>query len=150
MTNHTQNFTSKCIETAYVKDSNGYGRMPTAGGKGEYAHRLAYRIYKGSIPHGMVVMHSCDNPACCNPLHLFLGSVKDNVHDSLVKGRRPQNPDISRKLNVDDVLNIRGEEKEVRNGLLAKKYKVSLQTIRNIKNGKTWIGVKPLEVPNHD
>ena len=141
---------STCIETPASKDKNGYGRVPTAGQKHEYAHRLAYKIFKGSIPKGMVVMHSCDNPACCNPEHLQLGTVKDNVHDALQKGRRPQNPDISRKLDVEDVMSIRGTEKEVKNSILAIKYQVSLQTIRNIKKGNTWIGVAPLQGGDHE
>ena len=53
------------------------------------AHRLAWEAHNAEpIPEGMVVMHTCDNPGCCNPFHLTIGSHKDNVQDCIRKGRR--------------------------------------------------------------
>ena len=52
-----------------------------------HAHRVAYEHKHGPIPKGMVVMHLCDNPACCNPDHLTLGTNKENMYDSVLKGR---------------------------------------------------------------
>lgn len=52
------------------------------------AHRESFRRCRGSIADGLWVLHRCDNPRCVNPAHLFLGTPKDNVHDSMAKGRR--------------------------------------------------------------
>lgn len=51
------------------------------------AHRVAWKIVNGSIPDGLYVLHKCDNPVCCNPTHLFVGTPKDNVEDMMRKGR---------------------------------------------------------------
>jgi hypothetical protein len=51
-------------------------------------HRAMYEIYKGQIPKGQNVCHTCDNPSCINPDHLFVGSQKVNLQDMTAKGRR--------------------------------------------------------------
>ncbi len=52
------------------------------------AHRFAFQIKHGPIPSGAFVCHTCDNPSCCNPSHLFLGDAADNAHDMISKGRK--------------------------------------------------------------
>ena len=73
------------------KFGNGYGsiRMPNNGPL-VGAHRVAYEVAHGAIPEGMCVLHTCDNPPCCNVEHLFLGTQKDNADDREAKGRGGQ------------------------------------------------------------
>ena len=54
------------------------------------AHRMAYILYYGEIPNGMLVCHSCDNKSCCNPHHLFIGTDRDNRWDAVRKSGRIQ------------------------------------------------------------
>jgi len=68
------------------KNEKGYG-MIQVGGKQIRAHRLSYELYVGDIPPGMLVCHSCDEPSCCNPKHLWLGTNADNQRDKMDKGR---------------------------------------------------------------
>lgn len=77
---------SECIEFSGLKDSHGYGKK-FKNGKHWKAHRLAWVQVNGHIPAGMKVLHRCDNPACVNVEHLFLGSNKDNSQDMVAKGR---------------------------------------------------------------
>jgi hypothetical protein len=66
------------------------GRYPSGYGhssRTEYSHRVAYRLSKGKIPRGFHVCHSCDNPPCCNPAHLWVGTAKSNMIDRDRKGR---------------------------------------------------------------
>lgn len=80
---------------------NGYGQY-TLKRKGYRAHRVAYEISHGKIPKNKIACHKCDNPACVNPQHLFLGSPKDNTDDMISKGRlnrsRGKNKGISYRI----------------------------------------------------
>lgn len=90
---------SGCWGYVGAKDQYGYGKF-SVGRRRLGAHRISYAIHCGDIPDDMVVMHKCDNPACVNPDHLTLGTVKDNVHDCIEKGRFPPSPKRDRKRSV--------------------------------------------------
>jgi len=66
--------------------SEGYGRKHF-NGRTQFTHRIAWEWANGPIPEGMCVLHTCDNRACCNPNHLFLGTKGDNARDMCSKGR---------------------------------------------------------------
>jgi hypothetical protein len=76
----------ECIEWTGTHRSFGYGQLQVDG-KSTAAHRYLYELAFGPIPAGMKVCHSCDNPPCVRPSHLFLGTQKDNIRDCMTKGR---------------------------------------------------------------
>jgi hypothetical protein len=68
-------------------NKDGYGRISLRRGVIILAHRYAFEKYVGPIPEGQRLLHSCDNPPCCNPAHLSVGTQADNVADMIAKGR---------------------------------------------------------------
>ncbi len=123
---------------------NGYGRIGV-NGRDQRAHRVSYELHCGPIPEGAVGCHRCDIPACVNPAHLFLGTVKDNVFDRSQKGRGKfgeqhgraklddaQVRDIWRLLTAGRVLHAE----------IARRYGVSRGRISDIAAGKTWKHVR--------
>lgn len=114
-------------------------------GKQIVAHRAAWIITKGPIPKGILVCHKCDNPPCCNPNHLFLGTHLDNRRDCMQKKRIVAMKGESHGrciLKSDQVIEIRRRYR-FRGGKnstvgLAKEFKVSKPTIQAIISGRLW------------
>lgn len=125
-----------------TKNKAGYGKMSRNGSK-FYAHRFAWEMANGEIPHGLHVCHRCDNPSCVNPDHLFIGTVADNMRDRELKGRgnHPVGEKSSRaKLKPDDVLEIRRSSLTHRK--LAEIYGVAHSTIFLARKGINWASIK--------
>jgi hypothetical protein len=81
-----------CWEWQNATNNIGYGMFRWSTGKMRTAHRASYELHKGPIPTGLSVCHSCDNPKCVNPDHLWVGTRKDNYDDMVSKGRRYVHP----------------------------------------------------------
>jgi hypothetical protein len=110
---------------------------------GEYgAHRVAYALVHGPIPDGMVVCHRCDNPPCCNPRHLFLGTTADNIRDKVTKGRAPKHETHGNaKLTIDVVREIRSRALAGAKGKdLAVEFSISTSQVSHIIRGQQWAG----------
>jgi len=135
----------------------GYGQFSNIENNGKKknwrAHRFSYFLHFGKIPKGMLVCHRCDNPACVNPKHLFLGSWKDNANDMINKGRKfdtsCENNGQS-KISMEIAKEIRALyfskiEMRYKKGnpysqyKLAEKYKLTQSVVSRIINNKGWI-----------
>jgi hypothetical protein len=137
-----EKFINKTTESGcwlWTGADNGYGYGAFALRKYHVvaAHRLSWELYVGPIPDNMDVLHKCDTPPCCNPLHLFLGTHKDNMQDATHKGRLPygEKNHLS-KLTEDKVKSIRKDTRSQAD--IAKEYCLHPSTVSYIKSGKTW------------
>jgi hypothetical protein len=117
----------------------GYGEIISNNRK-HLAHRASYEAFVGPIPKGMYVCHACDNVACVNPNHLFLGTQKQNLQDMVNKGRSTwgeKNPQA--KLTEQQVKEIKQGFAEGKTDMeLAKQFNMSRQGINSIRKGKLW------------
>jgi hypothetical protein len=103
-------------------------------------HRVAYEAAFGSIPDGMNVLHTCDNPPCCEPEHLWLGTDADNAADRKKKGRNGDQfgeKNGSVKLTREKVEVIRADARVLRE--IAAEHGVSKAQISRIKRGERWL-----------
>jgi hypothetical protein len=118
--------------------TRGYGVFWLGGKKrSAYAHRVALELSGREIPKGMLVMHSCDNPACVNPSHLSAGTPADNTQDAASKKRMAWGARNSgAKLTEEQAREIKNSTLPTR--VLAKRYGMERHSISGIRRGYTW------------
>jgi hypothetical protein len=107
-------------------------------------HRMAWQATHGNIADGMCVLHRCDNPPCCNPSHLFLGTNAENTADKIRKGRArylhgEDNP--MARLSAADVMAIRSAEGP--QTAIGARFGICQTSVSQIKLGKRWKGLLP-------
>lgn len=132
----------ECWEYKERLNEHGYGVFHVKK-KSILAHRMAYIITFGVNIDGMIIMHTCDNPRCCNPSHLKIGIQSDNVKDMINKGRNvvlAGSKHYKSKLTEADVINIRKyyDSGQMKVKELSEKYKVNMNNIDFIIKRKTW------------
>lgn len=129
--------TDGCWEWMGRLDDSGYAKTGTM-----RVSRLIYVLTYLEPLGELKALHTCDNPKCVNPLHLFAGTQTDNMKDMQEKGRehKARGSELPHtKLNpnkVRDIRRLRAEGVSVMS--LARTYGVSVPSIRNIINGKNW------------
>lgn len=128
------------------RNQYGYGVTRARSGTRGVASRVAWELTHGAPPAGACVLHSCDNPPCCNPAHLFLGTQADNMRDKAAKGRAHRLRGAKNGnsiLTADDVRAIRlrcsSGETQVD---VAHSIGVSRRAVWGIVHGKTWTHVE--------
>lgn len=117
------------------------------------AHRVAYELATGKLPSELKVLHSCDNPACCNPAHLSLGTQLQNMKDRNQKGRQARQTGETNgghKLTLEDVQEIRRLYKlgGTSQREIAKEFGISRAQAGRITSGQNWKDVPPAPEPD--
>ncbi len=135
-----------CWEWVGYKDKNGYGSI-SINNYPNKTHRYVWEIMYGYIPEGMCVCHSCDNPPCCNPKHLWLGTVGENTRDMINKGRKVVKygeENHHHKLLKNDVLKIRRlySTNKYTQEEIGNMFGVTKSNIECIVNYKSWKHLK--------
>ena len=120
------------------RNRRGYGYFYVNGGVVR-AHRAAWEFANGPIPDGLLVCHTCDNPPCVRPDHLWLGTYVDNARDRDAKGRMPVRAGEAQsaaRLTEDAVRQIRASK--LSQPALARQFGVSQRLIWAVLKGESW------------
>ena len=137
-----------CWEWQGLLNVGGYGYFTDYSiGKRCLAHRYSYKIYRGEITNNLHVCHKCDNPKCCAPDHLFLGTDKENMQDCKDKGRTAKGDKVARKgednknskFTNEIVLDIRKMcEEGYKDRQIAEKHNCSVYQINAVRHRRSW------------
>lgn len=132
-----------CWEWLAGRTASGYGVFTPALGKWQRAHRYIWEREHGPIAPGLCVCHACDNRACVNPAHLFLGTHADNAADRVAKGRGgAPTGEINgqAKLTLETAVAIRGlyAERRLSQRAIAARFGVTQTTVSRVVRGASW------------
>jgi hypothetical protein len=131
--------TPTCWLWTGAKHYPGYGVILRKKGKYIDAHRFSYELHNGEIPAGKWVLHRCDNPACVNPEHLFIGNNSDNIKDAYEKGICKRGEQNKRsKLTNEQVLWIRSNYIPGNGKKMAKELGISQTAVSLIIRRINW------------
>lgn len=125
---------NECWEWIGARNNEGYGIFKYKN-KNVRAHRFSYALFKDQVPEDLLICHKCDNPSCCNPYHLELGTNHYNQVDCFLKNRGGKRS----KLNTSDVIQIKKLLRmEVKPSTIAFMYDITESEVSRIKNNKRW------------
>ena len=129
-----------CWKWTACKDKDGYG-VGNLNQKKMAAHRVSWRLFRGDIPPGQLVLHNCHVRDCVNPDHLYLGTQRQNVQDQIDVGTFVKGEKNGCALLTDEIVReIRASEKSTRD--LATQFNVSWYTIWDVKRNRSWKHIK--------
>ena len=121
----------QCWPWHAATDEKGYGRF-----NDEHAHRVAWWLVNGPIPDGLMILHSCDNPPCCNPRHLRPGTAQDNINDCWSRGRGVRltgSRNGKTKLTDEQIAAVLEDPRK--GWVIAREYGISQALVSMIRNG---------------
>ena len=119
------------------KDIDGYGVFTSVKYEERRAHRMSYKLFKGNIPKGMFILHSCHNPSCCNPEHLRIGTPAENSRDCVLAGRSTKGFKNGRcKLTKQEFDYIMNQKGKISGRKLADKVSINKSQIYKIWRGE--------------
>jgi len=138
-----RDYETPCWEWQRSLSKKGYGKFKV-NSQNVSAHVFSYEYFKGKIPKGLQVHHKCNNPSCCNPDHLVLGTHQDNMNYKVKCNRQCKGISINTaKLTSSDILSIRAMYNDNKGvfgiiNQLAKQFKINRNQISAIINRKAW------------
>ena len=141
------------------KTRDGYGVMSgeRRGDPPLRAHRVAYELRHGPIPEGLSILHACDTPACCNPLHLRAGTNAENVADKVERDRQSRmalrggdnpNANLTERAVADIRRMLARDGSRATSKIVLARYQITRATLHLIRHGKTWRHVTTDTLPD--